>query len=33
MAKKSAGDWRDRDQIQRWVASIVADMKHSEVIP
>ena len=33
MAKKSAGDWRDRDQIQRWAASIVADMKHSEVIP
>jgi menaquinone-dependent protoporphyrinogen oxidase len=32
MAKKSAGDWRDRDQVHRWVASIVADLKHPEVI-
>jgi menaquinone-dependent protoporphyrinogen oxidase len=32
MAKKSAGDWRDRDQVRRWVASVVADLKHSEEI-
>ncbi len=32
MAKKGAGDWRDRDQVHRWVASIVADLKHSEAI-
>jgi menaquinone-dependent protoporphyrinogen oxidase len=32
MAKKSAGDWRDREQVRRWVASVVADLKHSEEI-
>jgi menaquinone-dependent protoporphyrinogen oxidase len=30
MAKKRAGDWRDRDQVRRWVASIATDLKHSE---
>ena len=33
MAKKSAGDWRDRDQVHRWVTSVVADLTHSEAIP
>ena len=32
MAKKSSGDWRDRDQVHRWTASIVADLEHSEEI-
>ncbi len=32
MAKKSAGDWRDWDQLHRWVTSMVADLNHSEVI-
>jgi menaquinone-dependent protoporphyrinogen oxidase len=32
MAKKSAGDWRDRDQIHRWVTSVVADLEHSDEI-
>jgi menaquinone-dependent protoporphyrinogen oxidase len=32
MAKKSAGDWRDRDQVHRWIASVVADLQPSEEI-
>jgi hypothetical protein len=32
MAKKSAGDWRDRDQVHRWVTTIVSDLKHSEEV-
>lgn len=32
MAKKSAGDWRDRDQVHQWVASVVADLKPSQGI-
>ena len=31
-AKKSAGDWRDRDQVRQWVASVVADLKPSPEI-
>jgi menaquinone-dependent protoporphyrinogen oxidase len=32
MAKKSSGDWRDRDQIRRWVTLVVGDLRHSEAI-
>lgn len=32
MAKKSAGDWRDRDQIRRIAASVVADLERSEEV-
>jgi len=32
MAKKSAGDWWDRDQIHRIAASVVADLELSEEI-
>jgi menaquinone-dependent protoporphyrinogen oxidase len=32
MAKESAGDWRDRGQVHRWVTSIVGDLKHSAEI-
>ncbi|HXR21250.1 MAG TPA: hypothetical protein VN786_01730 [Acidimicrobiales bacterium] len=32
MAKKSAGDWRDRDQVHQWVASVVDDLKPSQGI-
>lgn len=26
MAKRMAGDWRDRDEVDRWVATIVAEL-------
>ena len=30
MAKRSAGDWRDREQVHTWVTSIVEDLSRSD---
>jgi menaquinone-dependent protoporphyrinogen oxidase len=32
MAKKNAGDWRDREQVHAWITSIIEDLSHSDGI-
>jgi menaquinone-dependent protoporphyrinogen oxidase len=32
MAKKNAGDWRDREQVHTWITSIIEDLSHSDGI-
>jgi menaquinone-dependent protoporphyrinogen oxidase len=31
MARSQAGDWHDRDQVERWVDEIAADLVHGSV--
>jgi hypothetical protein len=31
MARSQAGDWHDRDQVERWADEIAADLAHGSV--